>query len=417
MSQRRPLLLLGCGFEQIAALRAARVLGLPTVAFDGRADAEGREIADVFAQVDLKDHAALLEAARRVDPGGVFVHAAELAVEAAIVAEALGLPGTPVPAAIAATDKAVRIETFERHGIETPGFEILDPARELEHWLAGADRLGWPCVVKPDNQAGARGVQLVEDEAQLAAYYAARAIYGAKHFVCETLVTGVELSTETVFCDGEPRHTAIALRHYDTSGGYRPWFIEDGHSYPYALAPGDRAQVERTIRACHAALATGDGVLKGDLVLTPDGRVVVLEMAARTSGGRFADTVVPLATGVDILPPLIEQAMGLPFSRDWFAADRALGVSQRFFLHAGPGRITRWPDPDAVLSGPEIHATWIDRGIRDTNVLPPVRSHRDRLGYVICTGATREAADRLARDRVAAFMDALGIETDEEATT
>src|SRR5690606_6682663 len=100
-------------------------LGHRTVAFDNDANAVGRPFADAFERVDLKDPAALVAAAKACAPDGVFVHAAELAVEAAVVAEALGLPGLPVATALDATDKSRRIRRLAGAGIRTPRFEIL----------------------------------------------------------------------------------------------------------------------------------------------------------------------------------------------------------------------------------------------------------------------------------------------------
>jgi biotin carboxylase len=157
------------------------------------------------------------------------------------------------------------------------------------------------------------------------------------------------------------------------------------------------------IERCFKALGIEHGVLKGDLLIEANGRIVVLEMAARTSGGRFADTVVPLATGTNILYPLIELAMGDSFSRDWFTPLRAVGVSQRFFLHRGRCQVRRWPAIRRLVARPEVAEVRFDERLLQTGRLPDIESHRDRLGYVICTGATREDADRAALEITRAF--------------
>ncbi len=412
MARTRRLLLLGCGLEQIEALRVARELGYRTIAFDDAAAPAGRSFADEFVRVPLKDEAALLGQAELAAPDGVFVHAAELAVEAARVSEHLDLPGLSVESARHATEKHLRIATLAAAGIRTPRFEILETAAPLEAWIEGSEAIAYPKVLKPTNQAGARGVQQVSSPAELATYYADRTRYGCDHFVCEERLEGIQLSTESVLIDGKPRHHAIALRHYDTTDHLLPWFIEDGHSYPWTLPPSRSAEVESLIERCFGVLGMDDGVLKGDLLITAGGEIHVLEMAARTSGGRFADTVVPLSTGVDILYPLIEWAMGDGFSRDWFTPTRSRGVSQRFFLHAGVGRVKRWPLLRRLVAQPGVHETRIDEGRLRSGRLPPIRSHRDRLGYVICTGETREDADRLALGITRAFGQALVVESE-----
>lgn len=406
----RRLLLLGCGLEQIEALRVARELGYRTIAFDNHPAPVGRGLADEFVQVDLKDERALLGQAERSRADGVFVHAAELAVEAARIREHLGLAGLAVDTARNATDKRLRIETLSAAGIRTPRFEILDTTLPVEAWIERSAEIDYPKVLKPTNQAGARGVIRVSSPVELVAYHSERAQHGCDHFVCEERLEGLQLSTESVVSGGKPRHHAIALRHYDTTGSLLPCFIEDGHSFPFTLPGARRAEVEALIERSFEALGIQEGVLKGDLLIDSAGVIHVIEMAARTSGGRFADTVVPLATGVDILYPLIEMAMGDPFSRDWFTPTRSVGVSQRFFLHPGAGQVRRWPRLRQLVGRPGVHEARIDEAKFRSGRLPSIRSHRDRLGYVICTGTTREQADRAALDITRAFGDELEME-------
>jgi biotin carboxylase len=411
MNRGRTLLLLGAGFEQIEALRIARELGYATIAFDNDPDAVGRTHADVFERVDLKRPEALVERAKAHAPDGVFVHAAELAVEAAVVAEALGLAGVPVEVALDATDKSRRIQRLTAAGIATPRFEILaaattDPAR----WAEQTKSIAYPKVLKPTNQAGARGVRLIADRVALDAYHAERHAHRSAEIVCEERLEGLQLSTESVARDGRCLHHAIALRHYDTTDHLLPCFIEDGHSMPYALPPALHARVLGVIERCFEALGIANGVLKGDLLIRADGTVFVLEMAARTSGGRFADTVVPLATGTNILYPLIELAMGDPFSRDWFTPTRSAGVSQRFFLHDRAGTVRRWPAIRRLVARPGVAEFRLDENLFRSGALNTIESHRDRLGYVICTAPTREEADHAALDITRTFAREIEIE-------
>lgn len=410
MTHRRSLLLLGCGAEQAEALRIARELGYRTIAFDNAANAASRLDADRFEHVDLKDHSALLRASRDVAPDGVFVHAAELAVEAAAVTDALELPGLSLETALDATDKSRRIRKFAEAGILTPRFVVLTTDQSLGEWAECLEGMPFPFVLKPTNQAGARGVERIADSVDLARYYAGREQYGSGTFVCEEHLVGLQLSTESVRVDGRTAHTAIALRHYENTARYLPYFIEDGHSMPFALPLAIRSGIHAVIESAFEALHLLTGVLKGDLLIDEAGRIFVLEMAGRTSGGRFADTVVPLSTGVNILYPLIQLAMGDRFTSNWFEPTRNVGVSQRFFLHDAATRVQRWPHLRRLVGRPGVADWRIDDAKFGSGRLPTIRSHRDRFGYVICTGQTREAADALALDITSDFR--RGIQTE-----
>src|SRR4029450_4402713 len=87
------LLILGAGLWQVDYIRRARRLGAETWATDWSTDAVGRDEADHFEPIDLKNVDATLELARNSRVDGVFT-AADIGVPtAAYVAERLGLPG------------------------------------------------------------------------------------------------------------------------------------------------------------------------------------------------------------------------------------------------------------------------------------------------------------------------------------
>ena len=64
----------------------------------------------------------------------------------------------------------------------------------------------------------------------------------------------------------------------------------------------------------------------------------VLEMASRTSGGRFLSHQVPAATGVNILFPLIKISVSDQISVEEFKPKFNRGSSQRYII-PNPGKI------------------------------------------------------------------------------
>lgn len=394
--RRRKLLLLGAGFEQITAIEIAQELGYSVTAFDNQPMPAGAAAADDFVQVNIKDDDALLAAAQAVKPDGVFVHAAELAVPAAKVAEALGLPGIGVDVARRCTDKRLRTAALHEAGIETPAFRILDAEAPEAEWLDAYRALGPLAVCKPPDMAGARGVELISAQRDVLSYRARRGGVAADAFLMESYREGRQYSTESVIIGGHVAHTAIALRHYDTTANLSPWLIEDGHSMPCAPDPELAAKIDAVTEKAAATLGMQNGVLKGDIIAPRAGNLVVLEMAGRTSGGRFADCVVPHATGVNILYPLIQMAMGDTPDTSYLKPRWHSGVSQRFFFPPPEKVLAALPDVTLLKQHPGVIDVWINRHFLNGEPLPQVRCHGDRLGYVICAGESREAADKLA---------------------
>jgi len=394
----KKILILGGGREQLIAVNIAKEFGLKVAVFDGSEDATCRKYADEFYCLNIKDRLLLKEYAIKCSPDGVLVHAAELAIEGAMIAAWLGLPGISVESAKTATEKKSRLEKFKASGILMPEHRSIAGSATYNEWFAISEEINFPFVVKPNSLSGARGVQLIEDESQMRSYFSNKDAFKSKYFVFEQYVEGTQLSTESVISEGEVVHTAIALRHYDTTQLLRPHLIEDGHSFPYATSSILGYKIREIVKLSAKALGIENGVLKGDLIVDFEDRVFTIEMAARTSGGRFADTVVPLASGVNILYPLIRMAMGMSLDYDELKPKVIRGISQRFIF------------PNSVKSQKDLLG--LTRYLQSSNVLDyyfdpiliqgypdrMIQSHGDRLGYIITAGKSRECADKLALD-------------------
>ena len=103
------LVVLGAGLSQRPLIERAQARGLTTCVVDGRTDRPAADAADVFVHQDFSDVPATIAAlaAAGIEPLGICSMGSEQAVvPGARLAEALGLPGLPVSAALAAIDKA-----------------------------------------------------------------------------------------------------------------------------------------------------------------------------------------------------------------------------------------------------------------------------------------------------------------------
>lgn len=397
---RKRLLLLGGGFEQLNALKIARELGADVFVFDGHADAVCSYAADEFYQVNIKDHDALIKKARSLNIDAVFVHAAELAIEAALVAETFGLPGISKSIATVGTDKVKRSQCLAKGGVRVPGFVALAGNAKWPEWREASKDCQFPQMIKPTAMAGAQGVEFLKNQEELEGYYRKKQNFGGQDFLLEEFVSGSQLSTESVILNGELAATNIALRHYDTTDELWPFQIEDGHSMPWDVPVDLNIKLESIIDKCRAALGIETGVLKGDIVVTESGEVIVLEMAVRTSGGRFCDLVAPVSTGVNILYPLLQYALGKKPDRAYLLVRRKVGVSQRFvFLPAGTP-LRKNKEIQHIVLHHSVIDHWFREDIHMLENAPEIRSHRDRLGYVVCAGETREQADVQAKQIV-----------------
>lgn len=393
----KTVLILGAGAEQLIAIRIAQEIGLRVVAADGNARAPGLKTADKGVALDIRDVDAVTGLAAAEKVHGIFTHAVEIPHVVAEAAERLNLPGLDPKTALRATHKLERALRFREQGVPFPRFF---PAESAPDAARRASELGFPVVIKPVDSAGARGVRKAESAADAeAAYLWATQFSKERVVLVEEFVRGPEISTESVIVDGKIVTTGFADRNYDRKQAYAPYFIEDGHTIPSALPPAQQAEVVAAAERAIRALGLGWGVAKGDIILTDRGPLV-FEMAARTSGGRFCADMVPLATGVQILKPLIQMAVGDPVDLRDLEPSAARGAAQRFFLPP-PGRLRALSGVDAARRAPGIYDLRLDEHVGPGFTIPPLLHHAARIGHVIASGSDRAEAVMNAERAVA----------------
>jgi biotin carboxylase len=320
-----------------------------------------------------------------------MTHAVEIPQVVARVAKALGLPGIAPEVADTATNKLQRLTCFRDHGVPCARFAS---AGTLEEAFAGAEKIGFPCVFKPIDRSGARGVILVNGRDGVEAAFRHSLSHTKTQVVLiEEYLTGRELSTESIIC-GRIFTVAFADRNYDKKR-FLPFFIEDGGEMPTSLPKAQLDRVMETVNAAIKALGITWGVAKGDVLVEADGTVKIIEMAVRTSGGRFCSQKVPMSTGINLLRPLILMAVGLDPDLDDLRPKFSRGVAERF-IFPRPGVIVSIMGVESARNLEGVCAVHLNSDVMIGNHIDQVADHTMRKGYVVATGDTREQAVRLA---------------------
>jgi biotin carboxylase len=394
LARQKDILFLGAGEEQCEAIDIALALGLKVIAVDGNPNAPGLSLADIGITGDIKNVEAMIEIGKEYEIDGVMAHAVEIPHVVAKVARALGLPGLDPEVAERATNKLKRIKWLTEHGIPCPKFET---ATTVEEAKIRAERLGFPCVFKPLDNAGARGVIKVCNKDEIEDAFNHTDSYTQQDILLiEEYLEGNELSTESIIYDNIYT-VAFADRNYDKKR-FEPFFIEDGGEMPTSLSQDEIDKVTQTVDAAIRALGINWGVAKGDVIITK-GEVKILEMAARTSGGRFCSLKVPLSTGINMLRPLILMTVGLAPDLNDLKQKFNRGIAERF-IFPEPGNIIRIEGLEEAKSIEGIYKIHLNEDIRIGTEIGRVTDHTMRKGYVIAKGKTREQAVQRAEHAV-----------------
>jgi acetyl-CoA carboxylase, biotin carboxylase subunit len=406
------LLVANRGEIAVRIIRAARDLGISTVAVHSTADAEARHVRLADAAVEIgpppagKSYLvvdAIIEAARSagadaVHPGYGFL--SERAGFAAAVAEAgLAFVGPDAAVIDQMGDKVRARQVAAAAGVPTvPG--TPGGVDDVAAAVAAAADVGYPVMLKAAAGGGGRGIRVVEDEAGLrtafpAASREAASAFGDGRMYLERFVRRARHVEVQVLGDGTD---AVHLFERECSLQRRRQKVVEE-----ALAPGIDAGVRDAMTAAAVRLAREVGYRSAGTVefLVDDEthEFFFIEMNTRI---QVEHPTTELVTGIDLVTEQLRIAAGerLPHGQDGIAAR---GWAIEFRVNAedpargfmpSPGKVGRVELP----AGPWVRVdTWLEPDV----TVPPF--YDSLLAKVVVWGEDRETAIRRSRRALAEF--------------
>ncbi|MBM4311226.1 MAG: ATP-grasp domain-containing protein [Deltaproteobacteria bacterium] len=342
----------------------------------------GVPFADIFFNVSTIDADAVLRTAQEFKPRGIMTMATDMPMRAiARATTALGLPGISPETALKATDKGEMIKAFKSHGVEAPWFFIVISKDDLNNVKPN---ITFPCIMKPTDNAGSRGVMLVTSPADVDSAYA----YSRQHsrsgaVIIEEYLNGREVSVEIMVVQGMVHILAVTDKL--TTGA--PHFVEMGHCQPSQLPDQDLKKIKDLAKRAVRAVGIESGPAHVEIMLTREGPKMI-ELGARMGGDCITSHLVPLSTGIDMVKATIEVATGqLPdlapkFNRG--SAIRYCDIRQGTIVG-----ITGVAEAKKISGIQEIVFTK-----KAGDRIGAIKSSTDRAGYVIAQAD--QAADAIA---------------------
>ena len=290
------------------------------------------------------------------------------------------------------THKVAMRRRLAEGGVPQPQFAAIRVWREA---AAAADTVGFPAVLKPADSGGQRGLFLLRSFSDLERHFhAALAESPSGETILEEFTDGLELNGLVVARGGEPYPLLLSDRLRPDGVGFGVGWI---HSYPSRLFGDALEEAERVALRAVRTLGLRDGIAFPQLIVTDDGRALVVEVAARIPGGQMADLAFH-ALGVDLVQIALRQALGEEATDDLVVPRISRPTAIRFLTaHPGPlpiGKVRRIGSLDRVLAAPGV--VQADVFLQVGEEIRPVRLDGDRRGYVIATGDTNVQALELA---------------------
>jgi len=273
----KKILLLGSGELGKEFVIAAKRAGQYVIACDRYPNAPAMQVADESEVFNMLDGDALDHMVEKHYPDIIVPEIEAIRTERLFDYESEGIQVVPSARAVNYTmnRKAIRDLAAKELGLRTARYFY---ATTLDELRSHAEKIGFPCVIKPLMSSSGHGQSIVETAAELEAAFNA-AMEGSRgdvkeiiieefiHFDSEfTLLTVTQKNGPTLFCP--------PIGHVQKGGDYRESW------QPFCLPAAELKKAEEMAAKVTGAL-TGAGIWGVEFFLTKEGEVIFSELSPR----------------------------------------------------------------------------------------------------------------------------------------
>lgn len=420
--KQKKMMILGASALQVPAIKKAKELGYQIILVDYDENAVGFALADVKLVVSTLDQEEVYRQALIYEPDVVITSTSDGPVRtAAYVNEKLGKqPDLSYENSLCATIKSKMRDRLRECGVPIPEYYA---ATDFAGFSEAVDRLNGHCIVKPADNAGSRGVVLLDepglsvdfvtdegilvegmnqseeqkrkfaayqerlDEIMNRTYSYSRDNSRNGTVMVEEYMKGPEVSVEIMVVEGEPHILAITDKYITPP----PYFVELAHCEPSRLDEETQNRIREVASQAVRAIGIENAPAHVEVKVTPEGPKIV-ELAARLGGDFITSRLVPLSTGIDMVGASVLLATG---EKPDLTQTRKQGAAIHF-IHAKEdqqGVIEKITVPETLRKADGVEEIVLYQ--KPGATVQGTRSSNDRLGHVITVGKTAgEAMER-----------------------
>ena len=377
----KKLLIIGASILQLPAIKRAKEIGLYVAVLDFNPNAIGIPYADEYFNASTMDENAVLEVAKEFRPNGIMTLATDMPMRGvAKVSDALGLHSISYDTAVRATDKYDMIMAFAENNVPAPWFHLV---RNYDELVTLKDKITYPCIMKPTDNAGSHGVVKIESyEELLDKYEYSHSCSRRGNVIVEEYLDGDEVSVEVMVVD--EKVNILQITDKLTTGA--PYFVEMGHSQPSRLDVEIQNKIKDVAERACKAIGINKGPAHVEMKVTSQGEPKMIELGARMGGDNITTHLVPLSTGVDMVESTIKIALGEEVD---VTPTLNCGSSIRYF-EAPLGKIKSIEGVEEALKIDGVKQISFTKNIGEEST--PIHCSNDRIGFVIAQAETVEEA-------------------------
>lgn len=327
---RKKIAIIGASYLQRPLVEKAKNMNLETHVFAWKEGNEVDDLSDYYYPISILEKEKILEKCKDIDIDGVVSIGSDIAMPTVnYIAEQLNLVGNSLKSTLVSTDKFEMRKALHDYGVSCPKFRLYTEPNYNKN-----DKFEFPVIVKPTDRSGSRGVTKVLNSHQVndAIKKALKNSINGRVIV-EEFINGREFSVEYLSIKG--KHNFIAITDKITSG--EPYFVELEHHQPAAISEKTRVDILNEVQKSLNCLEIKNGASHSEVLLTKQGEIKVVEIAARMGGELIGSHMTQLSTGVDFVKAVINIAMGDDNPHEYIPTHE--GYSGVYYVIPRPGKV------------------------------------------------------------------------------
>ena len=307
--KQKKLMLLGGIRYLLPVIKAAHEQGYYVITADYLPDNIAHKYSDEYVNVSVIDKETILKVAREKQIDGIMSFGVDPGVVAAsYVQNQMGLPSFGPFESVEVLQNKDKFRAFlTENGFNVPkakGFSSIEEALNDLTWIP------WPCIVKPTDSAGSKGVTRVdkpEDLRSALEYAFAHSISG--HVIVEEFLDkkGCSSDTDSYAQDGELKFVSFSAQRFDAdaTNPYTP----AAYSWPSTFTKEEETYLTREIQRLITLLQLKTAVFNIEVRVATNGKPYIMELTPRGGGNRLCE-MLRFATGVDMITAITRAIVG-----------------------------------------------------------------------------------------------------------
>jgi biotin carboxylase len=302
----KSILIFGAGINQLELIKEAKNLGVHTIVIDPCANPVGKELADVYYQIDGLDYRKTKEIALKHKVDGIITGQMENPLRLmAKLAKELKLVFHSPEVIENCLNKGLMKEVFIKSDIKCAKGKVYKSSDTITQ--ESLSEFQFPLIIKPSDAFSSRGVLKVDSFEEIyISEIETRSYSTTDSIIVEEFLVGKEFSVECITFKGNTDVIQVTEKFITPY----PYAVEMGHLQPARITEAERNDIECLVKKAIRSLNIDNSASHAEVILTSEGPYMI-EIGARLGGDFISSHLTKASTGVSMDRASIQIAIGL----------------------------------------------------------------------------------------------------------